>query len=123
MIFGTKCVITNCKFVIYIYVCPNEDKIFNNKYLKFTMNKKQKIVVVTGGLLVLSALIIWVAHGAEFFTKTQVLIEKQDDLFGTIYKEWEDKIIIGFDYAGGFSAVVVVITGILYFFFRNKNST
>jgi hypothetical protein len=86
------------------------------------MNKKQKIVLVTGALLVLSALIIWVAHGAEFFTKTQVLIEKQDELFGTMYKEWEDKIIIGFDYAGGFSAVVVVLTGIFYFIFRNKKT-
>lgn len=86
------------------------------------MNKKQRIVVVIGALLILSALIIWLAHGAEVFTKTQVLIEKQDELFGTTYKEWEDKIIIGLDYAGGFSVVVAVITGLLYFVFRNKKN-
>jgi hypothetical protein len=84
------------------------------------MNNKQKTVVVIGAVLILSALIIWLAHGAEIFTKTQVLIEKKDELFGTIYKEWEDKIIIGLDYAGSFSAVVGIITGVLYFFFRDK---
>lgn len=87
------------------------------------MNKKQKIVLTTGVLLIASALIIWLAHGAEIFTKTQVLIEKQDELFGTVYKEWEDKIIIGLDYAGGFSTVVAVITGIFYFIFRSKKTT
>ena len=86
------------------------------------MNKKQRIVLVTGAVLIISALVIWLAHGAEIFTKTQVLIEKQDELFGTVYKEWEDKIIIGLDYAGGFSAVVAVITGFLYFIFRNKKT-
>ena len=84
------------------------------------MNKKQTVVIVIGLVLILSALIIWLAHGAEIFTKTQVLIEKQDELFGTTYKEWEDKIIIGLDYAGGFSVVVAVITGVLYFIFRNE---
>ena len=44
------------------------------------MNKKQKIVLVVGAVLIFSALILWLAHGGEIFTKTQVLIEKQDDL-------------------------------------------
>jgi len=84
------------------------------------MNKKQKIVLVVGAVLIFSALILWLAHGGEFFTKTQVLIEKQDELFGTTYKEWKDKIVIGFDYAGGFSAMIAVISGVLFFFFRTK---
>jgi len=83
------------------------------------MNKKQKIVLVVGAVLIFSALILWLAHGGEFFTKTQVLIEKQE-LFGTTYKEWKDKIVIGFDYAGGFSAMVAVISGVLFFLFRTK---
>ena len=86
------------------------------------MNKKQKIVLLIGAVLVLSALILWVAHGGQIFTKNQVLIEKQDELFGTTYKEWEDKIVIGLDYAGGFSAIVGVLTGILFFIFRNKKN-
>ena len=84
------------------------------------MNKKQKIVLVVGAVLIFSALILWLAHGGEFFTKTQVLIEKQDELFGTTYKEWKDKIVIGIDYAGGFSAMIAVISGVLFFFFRTK---
>jgi len=88
------------------------------------MNKKQKIVIVVGAVLIFSALILWLAHGGEIFTKSQVLIEKQDDLFGTTYKEWEDKILLiqalGLDYAGSFSAVVVVISAVLFFLFRTK---
>ena len=84
------------------------------------MNKKQKIVLVVGAVLIFSALILWLAHGGEIFTKTQVLIEKQDDLFGTIYNEWEDKIVVGLDYAGGFSAMVAVISAVLFFFLRTK---
>jgi len=87
------------------------------------MNKKQKIVLVVGAVLIFSALILWLAHGGEFFTKTQVLIEKQDELFGTTYKEWKDKIVIGFDYAGGFSAMIAVISGVLFFFFRTKKDS
>ncbi len=88
------------------------------------MNKKQKIVLVVGAVLIFSALILWLAHGGEIFTKSQVLIEKQDDLFGTTYKEWEDKILLiqalGLDYAGSFSAMVAVISGVLFFLFRTK---
>ena len=84
------------------------------------MNKKQKIILVLGAILIFSALILWLAHGGEIFTKTQVLIEKQDELFGTTYKEWEDNIVVGIDYAGGFSAVVVVISAVLFFLFRTK---
>ncbi|MCZ6702203.1 MAG: hypothetical protein O6940_04085 [Ignavibacteria bacterium] len=84
------------------------------------MNKKQKIILVVGAILIFSALILWLAHGGEFFTKTQVLIEKQDELFGTTYNEWEDKIVVGLDYAGTFSALVVVVTGVFFFLFRTK---
>ena len=87
------------------------------------MNKKQKIVLVVGAVLMFSALVLWLAHGGEIFTKTQVLIEVQDDLFNQTYNEWEDKIVVGLDYAGGFSALVVVISAALFFFFRTKKDT
>jgi hypothetical protein len=86
------------------------------------MNKKQKVVLFIGAALILFALIIWVTHGGEIFTKNQVLIEKQDELFGTTYKEWQDKLVLGLDYAGGFSAIVALLTGILIFTFRNKKN-
>ncbi len=84
------------------------------------MNKKQKITLIIGLVLIASALIVWLAHGGEIFTKTQVLVEKHDELFGYTYEEWVDKIIIGLDYAGSFSAVVALITGILLFIFKDK---
>ena len=84
------------------------------------MNKKQKTTLIIGLVLIASALVVWLAHGAEIFTKTQVLVEKYDELFGYTYEEWIDKIIIGLDYAGGFSAVVALITGILLFIFKDK---
>jgi len=84
------------------------------------MNKKQKIILVVGAVLIFSALILWLAHGGDIFTKTQVLIEIQDDLFDTTYNEWQDKIVIGLDYAGGFSAMIAVISAVLFFLFRTK---
>ena len=87
------------------------------------MNKKQKMVLVVGAVLIFSVLILWLAHGGEIFTKTQVLIEVQDDLFGTTYNEWEDKVVVGLDYAGGFSGIVAVISAVLFFFFRTKKDS
>ncbi len=86
------------------------------------MNKKQKIVLLIGALFILAALILWIAHGGEIFTKEQVLVERHDELFGTTYKEWEDKFVLGLDYTGGFSGIVAVITVVLFFVFRNKKS-
>jgi hypothetical protein len=34
--------------------------------------------------------------------------------------EWEDKFVLGLDYAGTASAVIAVLSGILIFLFRNK---
>ncbi len=84
------------------------------------MNKRQKIILIVGLVLIGSALVVWLAHGAEIFTKTQVLIEKYDELFGYTYNEWVDKIIIGLDYAGSFSAIVALITVVLLFVFKDK---
>jgi len=41
-------------------------------------------------------------------------------LVGARYEEWVDKIIIGLDYAGSFSAVVALITVVLLFVFKDK---
>lgn len=84
------------------------------------MNNKQKTALIIGIVLIITALVVWIFSGGEIFTKTQVLIEKKDDLFGTTYKEWQDKLVIGLDYAGGFTAIVIAITGVLFFSFRNK---
>ena len=75
--------------------------------------------------------IIWQASGGDIFTKTQVLIEKKDQLFGTTYKELQDKFVFGL-FPSGFSlnlellavtslsGLVVVVSTILFFIFKKK---
>ncbi|MEJ2494643.1 MAG: hypothetical protein P8Y79_10005 [Ignavibacteriaceae bacterium] len=47
-------------------------------------------------------------------------IQIRHSYFGTTYKEWQDKLVIGLDYAGGFCAVILTITGSLFFLLRTK---
>lgn len=84
------------------------------------MNKKQKIILYIGLLLIVAAIVAWQLHGGEIFTKTQVLVEVKDELFGTTYNEWKDQFVLGLDYTGGFIGVVVVAGGILLFALRTK---
>ncbi len=84
------------------------------------MNKKQKITLIAGLLIIAAAFIVWLSYGGELFTKTQVLIEKKDELFGTTYKEWKDQFIWGLDYTLYVTGATVFVCGILFFFFRKK---
>lgn len=87
------------------------------------MNKNQKYVLIIGIILIVTVLIYWFTQGAEIFTKTQMLIDKTTDLdrmLGVENKQYVDKFILGLDYAGGFSAAIAVISGILIYLFRNK---
>lgn len=77
------------------------------------LNKNQKRTIITGLLLIAAALLIWLGFGAEIFTKTQVLIEKKDELFGTSYKEWRDKFILGLDYTIAFSGVIILVSSLI----------
>ncbi len=85
-----------------------------------TMNNKQKFILIITVAIIFISLIIWQIYGGELFTKTQVLIEKKDELFGWTEKVWEDKFIWGLDLSAGISGVTVLIGGILFFIFRNK---
>lgn len=76
-------------------------------------NKTQIRIFFIGLLLSLAALIIWISFGAEIFTKTEVLIEKQDALTGTTYKIWEDQFKLGLDYTFGFIAATLFISTFL----------
>ena len=87
------------------------------------MNKNQKNILLIGIILIAFVLIYWYAQGAEIFTKSQVLVDKTTDLdrmLGVENKEYIDKFILGLDYAGGFSAAVAVLSGVLIYLFRNK---
>jgi hypothetical protein len=95
------------------------------------MNKYQKRTVIIGLIIILAAVIFWLASGGEIFTKTQVLIEKKDALFGTTYKELHDKFVFGLLPSGfsitlallavtSLSSIVAVVSGILFFIYKRK---
>lgn len=95
------------------------------------MNKYQKRTIIIGGIIIAAVVIVWLASGGEIFTKTQVLIEKKDALFGTTYKELQDKFILGLLPSGfsftlallavtSLSSVVIVLSLILFFIFKRK---
>lgn len=85
------------------------------------MNKKQKIVLYTGLGIILVTLIIWGFYGFEIFTKSQVLVEQKDELFGMVRQVWVDKFIWGLDLSLAISGFTVFVGGILMFIFRTKN--
>ncbi|OGU36120.1 MAG: hypothetical protein A2068_12125 [Ignavibacteria bacterium GWB2_35_6b] len=85
------------------------------------MNKKQKVVLLSGIIIIALSLIIWLYYGGEIFTKTEVLVEKHDELFNSTYTEWEDKFIWGLDLSLVISGVTAVACGILFIIFKKKN--
>ncbi|MCL6099379.1 MAG: hypothetical protein M1391_12470 [Bacteroidetes bacterium] len=87
------------------------------------MNKKQKTVLVTGSIVVVATLIVWLAYGGEIFTKTQVLVEKKDELFGWTDKQWVNKFVWGLDLSLLISAITAVISAALLFIFRSKKKS
>lgn len=84
------------------------------------MNKNQKVILISALLIIAVILIYWQTSGGDILTKTQVQVERVDELFNTTYMEWEDRFVLGLDYAGTASAAVAVLSGILIFLFRNK---
>lgn len=84
------------------------------------MSKKQKITIIAGLSIITISFIIWGLSGGEIFTKTQVLVEKKDELFGTTYKEWQNKFIWGLDLTGAVTAATVIVSGILIYVFKRR---
>ena len=87
--------------------------------MKFHLNKKQKTTAYTALVIIALSLIIWIIYGGEIFTKTEVLVEVQDELFGTT-KEWKDQFIWGLDLSLLISGITVFVSLIIMFLQRNK---
>ena len=88
------------------------------------MNKRQKLILIIAAVLIVSVFIVWITTSGEILTKTQVLVDKTTDLdkmLGVKNESWENKFILGLDYTLGFSGAVMLISGILFFLFKNKN--
>ena len=102
----------------YNYVA---DKQFGDKMKKIKLNEKQKKVLIVSLSFIVISFIIWIAYGGEVFTKTEVLIEVNDELFGTI-KEWKDQFVWGLDLTMSISGIITAITFPTLFFLRTKKS-
>jgi LPXTG-motif cell wall-anchored protein len=84
------------------------------------MNKKQKVTFIIAGIIILASVAVWLLSGGEIFTKTRVLIEKKDELFGTTYKQWQNKFIWGLDLTLAISGITAAISAGLYFLFKRR---
>ena len=85
------------------------------------INHSQKRTLIIGLILIAISLLVWIGYGSEIFTKTEVLIEKNDELLGISYKEWKDKFILGLDYVLGFIGIIVIMVSILLWKQRSKS--
>lgn len=98
------------------------------------MNNNQKNVLIIGIILIASAFIYWYSQGAEIFTKSQVLIDKTTDLdrmLGVENKEYIDQFVLGLfpsgissisemSSAASISGLIILLSAILFYLFRNK---
>ncbi len=73
------------------------------------LNKNQKKVRTISLLLIVVALVTWLGYGGDILTKTEVLVEINDELYGTI-KEWKDQFVLGLDYTLGIIGGITAIT-------------
>lgn len=83
------------------------------------LNEKQKRIRFIALVLIASAFIIWIFYGGEFFTKTQVLVEMNDEIFGAT-KEWKDQFVWGLDLTLLISGIIAAVTLIILYFTRTK---
>jgi len=87
------------------------------------MNNKQRKTLISVSAVIIATIIIWLGYGREIFTKTQILVEKKDELFpDMVEKQWVDKFIWGLDLTGAISFLSIIIGGFFYFHFREKKS-
>ena len=85
------------------------------------LNKNQKMARNISLLLIVIALAVWLGYGGDIFTKTEVLIETKDELFGTV-KEWKDQFVLGLDYTLGIIGAIVAVSLATLYLLRTKKT-
>lgn len=84
------------------------------------MNKSQQKILYISISIFFLLIAVWFFYGAEIFTKTQILVESKNELFGWTEKKWIDKFIWGLDLSLILSGVTFLVGGILFFLNRTK---
>lgn len=87
--------------------------------MSIKLNKNQKKTVYVAISLITLTLVIWILYGAEIFTKTEVLVEIEDELFGTT-KEWRKEFVWGLDLSLMISAITIAVSLVVMYFQKNK---
>ncbi|MBU0474649.1 MAG: hypothetical protein KKF62_10845 [Bacteroidetes bacterium] len=80
----------------------------------------QKIVLLVWIMLVLVAVASWISFGGEIFTKTGILVERQDELLGASFKEWQNKFVLGLDYTLAFIGIITLSSAIIVWWLKTK---
>jgi hypothetical protein len=98
------------------------------------MNSRQKLVLIIAVVLIVLVFVIWLAGGAEVFTKTRVWVDNTSELdrmLGIEVGEWQDKFIFGLVPPGltatfemvstsTLAGLILLVTGVLFFKLRIK---
>lgn len=79
-----------------------------------------KKIWLTGIWISLIPVFIWLFSGREIFTKTKILIEKEDELFGNTFLEWKETFILGLDYTAAFTVGTLLLTFLTTLFIKQK---
>ena len=87
------------------------------------MNSKQKKSVIISVVVAIISIFPYLFYGLNTLTKTSVIVEKKDELFDTVYKVTENKFIWGLDLTLLVMGVSLLIGGLLYYFYKDKDQT
>lgn len=84
------------------------------------MKKKLAIVLI---ILSLGIVGYWLARGAHVWTKTEVPVQVEDELFGTTTTTWKKEFHPGLEYVGPISVALLLGAGILFWMSRRESRT
>lgn len=87
------------------------------------MNSKQKKSVIISVVVAIISIFPYLYYGLNTLTKTSVIVEKKDELFDTVYKVTENKFIWGLDLTLLVMGVSLLIGGLLFYFYKDKDQT
>ena len=89
------------------------------------MNKKQKITLALGILLIIIPLADWAAQGFHLFTHEKVLVKlpqsEIDKMLGQPPRSvWVNHFTLGLEYTLAAAAVIIIISALLFFLFKTR---
>ena len=88
--------------------------------MKISLNDSQKLIISFAAGFIVLFFIAWIMYGGDIFTKTSVVVEVKDELFGTTYQKRVDKFVLGLDYVLAATGITALLTGILLITYKTK---